>query len=467
MRIALIICPFGNLTVPPYNLALLSACLRKEGHDVFCFDLNARLQRYIEFKEGTGDCPVKNDFLNWYDKGQVLEFMEKYDYYISILIEEILGKEVGVVGFSIYDSSRWFSEEAASRIKKEDPSIKVIFGGYPCFREDFSLLLMDNQNIDAVCLGEGEFSLNNLIRQFEESQSDLSFCAGFIYRDKNNRIVNCGKESPILNLDLIPFSDFSDFDLKLYDETAGLGISTSRGCINHCLFCEESVLLHPFRKRTALNIYSEISYQSKKYPLLEYLSFNDSAINGDMKELNELISLLTKNKLTFIRWGGQAMIREEMNLSFLKKMKEAGFSSVSYGLETASPKILKKMGKNFNLEIAEKVIEDTNKAGIYQAVNIITGFPGETQLDIIMTSHFLKRNLEFIDEVFIHPLVLLPNSLLYKKREHFGIVVSDMNPKKGWHSEGGMNNFKARMENARFLKDSLGDKVKVSFNENS
>ncbi|MFA5231082.1 MAG: radical SAM protein [Candidatus Omnitrophota bacterium] len=461
MKVALIICPFGYLHIPPYNLALLSACLKKDGNDVFCFDFNVKIQRYSESRVKIGARWPSVNSLNWYDKGQVLSFMREYDYYIDLLVDEVLENGVQAVGFSLYDSSRWFSEEIASRIKEKNPSLKIIFGGYPCFREDFSVQIMTNPSVDAVCLGEGEVSLVNLIRKLGKD-GRFSFCPGFIYREKDNNIVNCGREIPISDLDITPFSDFSDFDLRMYD-TEGIGISTSRGCANRCLFCEETMFLRPFRRRTALNIYSELSLHFKKYPALRYVSFNDSAINGDMSQLSELVDLFIKNKLNFFQWGGQARIRDGMDFSFLKKMREAGFSFVSYGLESASPRIVKMMGKNFDVNLAENVIRDTSRAGIRSTVNIIVGFPGEKREDIAITLRFLQRNIEFIDDIYIHTLVLLPSSILYRNKEKFGIAVSNFHPVSGWHSRDGNNNFKSRLARARFLKEALGNKAKLSF----
>jgi radical SAM superfamily enzyme YgiQ (UPF0313 family) len=182
-----------------------------------------------------------------------------------------------------------------------------------------------------------------------------------------------------------------------------------------------------------------------------------------MSQLSELVDLFIKNKLNFFQWGGQARIRDGMDFSFLKKMREAGFSFVSYGLESASPRIVKMMGKNFDVNLAENVIRDTSRAGIRSTVNIIVGFPGEKREDIAITLRFLQRNIEFIDDIYIHTLVLLPSSILYRNKEKFGIAVSNFHPVSGWHSRDGNNNFKSRLARARFLKEALGNKAKLSF----
>jgi radical SAM superfamily enzyme YgiQ (UPF0313 family) len=454
MNIALIQCPWWSILVPPYSLALLSAYLRKEGHNVFCYDFNIKLYRHME-SEGKLSSFTST---NWYDRDSVLRYIEDNNDYIEQLISEVLREDVQIIGFTIYDTTRWFSQEMASRILKKKSSIKIVFGGFSCFREDFAKELLRDCDIDAVCLKEGEIAFTNLVNIIENNKGKISFCPGFIYKE-GDKIINCGKQNLIEDLDSLPYADFSDFDLSLY-EKFGLPISTSRGCINRCFFCQESVLWGRYRKRQPLSVYKEISYQLEKYPQVDYFFFNDSLINGDMEMLNNLIDLIREGDLYFM-WAGQAMIREEMDLEFLRKMRKVGFSSISYGLESASPKILKLIGKRFSPEIAERVIRDTKRAGIHVSVNIIVGFPGETWGDVTATSNFLKRNLEFIDEIYLDPLILSPDSPFYYMRDKFGIVILDIDPMRGWISDGGKNDFQARVEKIKFLEDSLGSKVHI------
>ena len=61
-----------------------------------------------------------------------------------------------------------------------------------------------------------------------------------------------------------------------------------------------------------------------------------------MKSFNEFCDLMIKNKMK-LKWQGQAMIRPEMTGSFIQKMKKAGCSMISYGLENGSQTILKLM----------------------------------------------------------------------------------------------------------------------------
>lgn len=462
MKIALIQCPEWSTQVPPYNLALLSAILQEEGHSVFCYDFNIKIQRYVEFKLSSSTPKINIGSINWYDKNSVLRFINENNDYINQLINEVLEQEVDIVGFTIYDTSRWFSEEISSRIKERVSSVQIIFGGASCFRQGFPEEILKNYNIDAVCLYEGEMAFKNFVSFVDANKEKVAFLPGVVFRSGDGKIINGGREVYLEDLSSLPFADFSDFDLRLYDEI-GLSISTSRGCVNRCLFCEESVLWGKYRNRKASNIYAEIVYQLNKYPRVDYIFFNDSLINGNMRMLSDLVDLIIGDNLKF-RFAGQATISEELSLEFLKKMRKAGLSSVSYGLESISSKILELIGKRFSPATAEKVIRDTKRAQIDIAVNVIVGFPGETWDDVKLTASFLQRNLEFIDIICIHPLVLMSDSPLFDKKDNFKIVVSNQDKIKGWFSEEGTNDFKVRLEKLKFLEEFLAPKASIAIN---
>jgi len=386
--------------------------------------------------------------------------MEKYDYYIDQLIEEVVEKDVGIVGLTVYEITKWFAIEVALRLRVRKPSIKIIAGGPSCFRREFARSLVEGGIVDVVCVGEGEAVLVGLLDSMEENKGRIGFCPGSIYREKDGKIVDCGRQDAIANLDSLPFADFSDFDLRLYD-SRGVSISTSRGCINRCIFCEEAMLWGKFRSRSAAHIYAEIVYQLKKYPYLEYFHFADSLINGDTRMLDELAELIINGNVKF-SWAGQMAIRKEMNLDLMRKLRKAGLGFVSCGLESASPKNLRLMRKSFSPFLAEEVIRNIKKAGIGIGVNIIVGFPGEVWEDIELTLQFLKRNLDFIDDIHLHSLMLLEDSFLYKRRGDFNIVIpQDGDKVRDWYIAGQDNTLATRLEKLKFLKESLGPKTNM------
>lgn len=456
MKIALIQCPSWSEVMPSYAPALLSACLKQNGHDVYCFDINISFYNYVSYiekKEGWGTEGGTN---SWFNNDYVINLMDKHRVYIEYLVSKILNTNARIVGFTVYDTNRIFSEEVARKIKEIDKDRIIIFGGPACFKNSLYYTdFLKRPYIDAVCLHEGESALLDLVKKIEEN-GEIVFCQGLAYNDKNGKIINCGEKELIDNLDMLPFADFSGFDLREYKRKT-LPISTSRGCIYRCAFCNEAPVWGRYRNRSAQNIYNEILYQLKRYPRVEGFFFNDSLINGNVDMLNGFADLIIKNKLR-TRWGGQGRIRKEMTYGFLKKLRKAGFSHVSYGLESGNQNILDQMQKNLSLEIAEEVIRNTHKLGIYTTVNIIVGYPTETEKEVLETADFLKRNAAFMDDIYFHPLVLMPDSPLYYYKDKFGIELPNINEIALWYTNDGKNNYQVRLERIEFYKSILKDK---------
>jgi len=302
MKVILIQCPSWCEFAPPYALALLSACLRQQGHEVYGFDLNIKLYNHVksvERKEAWGTSGGSN---SWFEHNYVLNLMDKHKGYIDSLIQQVLNIGAPVIGFSVQDTTRIFSEEFARRIKEKDRDKIIVFGGASCFKN--SIYYMDflrRPYVDALCLREGEFAFLDFLKEVE-SKGEISFCPGFAYRDKKENVRDCGEKELITDLGVLPFADFSDFQLEEY-ETRTLPISTSRGCIYSCAFCNEAPFWERYRSRSASNIFAEMSHQLIKNPSVENFFFNDSLINGNIDMLDELADLIIKNKLK-IRWGG-------------------------------------------------------------------------------------------------------------------------------------------------------------------
>lgn len=463
MKITLIQCPAWTSESPPYALALLAAVLKKNGHGVICFDLNIELygfcKEYVKHDDSViNDGSWAMDFRGnvWYEKNLVLNFINRYQYYIDKLVETVCNSNAQVIGFSVQSTSKFFSLEIARKIKEKDKNKIIIFGGPLCFRNCYGIdILKDSQFLDSVCFGEAEEALPRLLNIIEKN-GHLEHCPGFGCRLKDGTIIDAGDTQLIEFLDKVPFADYYNFCLEKYTKNL-LPITTSRGCINRCSFCSESIHWGKYRKRSAQNIFDEIKHQLKQYPNIETFWFNDSLINGDIEMLNELCDLLISNK-TRIKWGGQGMIRREMTKDFLQKMKLAGCTIISYGIENGSNKILQLMRKNYyTVELAEEVIRDTFSIGIDVIFNIIVGFPGETESEFKETKEFIRRCKRYASHVELCTLLLLKGSYLYNNLDEFNITpieYSDPDWQLKWKTNDNKNTYGLR-------KDRLEELIKL------
>lgn len=220
----------------------------------------------------------------------------------------------------------------------------------------------------------------------------FSTVEGVCYLSTGRVVVN-GARKLIDNLDIIPFPDFSDFNLENYTKKE-LPIVSSRGCVNRCTFCADSPLWKTYRYQSPEKVVAGIQYLVDEYGKRQF-EIVDSTFNGDIDRVEQICDLLIKLNLA-IQWSAKVTANKQMTFNLLKKMKQAGCCSLAYGVESGSPEVLKQMRKNIDLEIVKRVIRDTYNTGMQANCFFIIGYPTETEKDFQMTLDFIKENAKFI-----------------------------------------------------------------------
>lgn len=194
---------------------------------------------------------------------------------------------------------------------------------------------------------------------------------------------------------------------------------------------------------------NEIMYHIKNNDASVF-SLKDLACNGDMGRLGLLcdgISELGQD----IFWSSQAIPRKEMTYEALSRLKESGCSALIYGVESFSDSVLKRMRKMFTGDIAERVIRDTHKAGIKPIINIIVGFPGETEEEFEVTCEAIIRNKEYIAQISAVSVCLINNdSELWLNYQDYGLVfpADSMRMAKTWECASEGSTYEMRKERA-------------------
>ncbi|MBI2673326.1 radical SAM protein, partial [Candidatus Woesearchaeota archaeon] len=102
---------------------------------------------------------------------------------------------------------------------------------------------------------------------------------------------------------------------------------------------------------------------------------------------------------------------DEVNPDLLKKMKQAGFTSLSFGIESGSEKVLKRMKKSINIEQVRKAVQCSMDAGIETTVNFIIGHPEENYEDALETIK-LAETL-YADKINFNSAIPYPGTELY------------------------------------------------------
>lgn len=458
MDIILIQSPCWGLYAPPLGLASLSAFLRDKGFQVLALDLN--IDMFYRCKDPYKRFWDEAEHEFWRNESLVEKFfIDNYEL-IEKYLNRVCNSDAKIIGFSIYDTSMFFSLILTKKIKEKCNDKLIIFGGPHCSRYMCRDFIISRDGVDIVVEGEGEEALSQLADTVIIKREMPELCYGALIK-KGADIIDGGDRPLINNLDSLPFPDFSDFPIGRYIRPDVIPSSTSRGCVNRCIFCNEWPYWKRYRYKTGYYILQEIKHQLSNYPQLRNIEFYDSLLNGNLKELSILCDLIIKEGIK-IRWSGQAIIHRGMDFELLSKFKESGCGCLDYGLESGSQKVIDRIRKGFHITDAERIIKQTYEAGIDVALNFMFGHPGETEDDFKETLDFISRNRDYITIVNPSPSFcgIAPGTYLYNHPEEFDISAPIGNG-LFWKSNNNSNNYLVRLnrfERFCYFVHSLGIK---------
>ena len=273
------------------------------------------------------------------------------------------------------------------------------------------------EGITAIVGGEVDFSIADIVDTLL-AKGDLSQHKGvFLPNGKNGGIV-----PPLKELSMLPVPDFTDFPWDKYPHPI-IPTMTGRGCSwGACTFCGDVISANgrTFRSRGIASVLNELKTQSETHNSKDFI-FLDIKLNSDLEVWNGLIDHFQE----FVpdgRWIGTVHVNHKgdngLSAERLRAAKKAGLTRVSFGLESASQKLLDEMKKGTKIEECSAFILAAHEAGISVRTSMMQGFPGETVEDLRQTNRFLKKHFHALDRVrlsLFKPLPDTPFDRMYQK----------------------------------------------------
>jgi hypothetical protein len=364
-----VLCILGcwGVYFPPYNLARLSALTREAGYHTTVFDFNVESYHLLK-PVGLDEAWDSNRFYWWERNFYYDRIHTEYEPFLRTFIDRILAEDPDVLGLSIYATNFMPSEWLATEIKKIKPNIKIIAGGPNCHAPEY----IPCDAIDHYIAGEGEQVLLDFLENVENNIPVTDRKLGSAYSDKR------------IDIDSLPFPDYTDYDFSRYISPGGISAEISRGCVAKCSFCTET-WFWKYRDRDSIRILDEIEYQYTKHEI-NFVWFIDSLTNGNLKELRNFAKGVVERNLK-ITWMGYARCDGRMDLPYYEDLKASGCKNLSYGIESGSQKVLDLMRKNITIDEVNENLINAKKVGIFSHANWIVGAPGE---DIVGMVHSMN-----------------------------------------------------------------------------
>ena len=385
------------------------------------------------------DNGIKNDIIDselelWIDLGcksseyasMPIEQLNEDSLPVDSLIKRFLNYDV--IAFSIMGKRQIpYMCAMAKKIKEISSSAKYIIAGGAFFNEENAQALLRYLNgvVDFIIIGEGWGTLPALIKNLKiEKRMSWNCIPGVMYLESNTVIYTPKKmwkgSLPIPNYNTINREGYLLQQAKLY------GIEDSnivyhllvgdRNCPYNCSFCRVS------KNTSIIKKPEEIADEMIK---LNNISGADcfSLVCNEMNPTERYFDTFLDKLLEYkgkIKWF--CYLRpEKLTYKTLEKAKSAGCVLIRYGVETGSQRILDLMNKNLCVREMEEIMKKTSSVGIWNHVNIISGYLYEQEDDIKLTLKFIDDNKDYIDSVRVNPFYVPIGSPIHMNPEKYNI----------------------------------------------
>lgn len=346
---------FMGVIAPPLGIAYMAGVLQENNIDVEILDASAE---DMDFKD-----------------------VEK----------ELLKRKPDLVALTVLTPTIGRALETAQVVKETLPDSIVVMGGYhPTFN---FIETLEDENVDIVIRGEGEYIMLNLVQALE-NQSSLHDVKGIVFEDKNSKEIVVNPEAPLIqDLDELPFPALNLLPMKKYRlldmDTHMTTMITTRGCPMQCSFCS-SAAMHgkKIRERSVENIVDEIEYLNTNYDI-DTIAFMDDTFTLKKRKVMAICDEILKRNIE-IMWGCTSRV-DTLDEKLLKKMKEAGCITIFIGVESADQQQLDNMCKNTTIAKIENAFKIAHKLKIRTIASVALGMPGDTKEIMNKTVKFVHK----------------------------------------------------------------------------
>jgi len=281
---------------------------------------------------------------------------------------------------------------------------------------------------DLVISHEGEVPLQYLLEHSADLQKSDLKVPGAIFVEHG--ALKASKPSPPLKSEDVPTPDFSDFVLADYlSPVPTLPVLSSRGCYwGKCEFCHHGMIYgESYSASPPKSVSSTIRELSHAYGVRSF-AFHDEALPPRMlRWLGENLPRAAESG-----WSFEALVKFEKyyTRADFESAASVGFRTLSFGLESASERVLKLMKKHIPLPVTVNILKNAADAGIWVHCFVFFGFPGETNEEAAITADFVAQS-QHLDSIGVGVFELEHGAPISRRSAEFGIDVVKASDRNG------------------------------------
>jgi anaerobic magnesium-protoporphyrin IX monomethyl ester cyclase len=419
-----------NADKPPASLAFLAGACETAGVDYFCYSLNSEMIRRLSQSQ-------YQKLYNNIKLDTVADLLPEINQHIDNLITDIANLNPNLITVSLFSYFQMpIAQVILQKLKAAMPTVEIIAGGPGTYKTNQRInnaeLLKSQGLIDYYLLGEGD----EILPKFLKGDRTCT------YLNSNQFVPQINNLDQIFVMPSYKNIDFSSYQSLENTSKGVISITTSRGCVRSCSFCDIAQSWPKFRFRSGQNIAQEVLQHFKDTGITNFY-ITDSLINGSIKSFTDFNLEMIKIKqqepaLANFAYNGMFIVRNKKSHTeeFFKNMKAAGCESLAIGVETGSDRLRWDMNKKFTNADLDHHLEMSSKYKIKNFLLMFVGYPTETDEDFEQTLQILERYQKYLLDGTIGGInfsgifTMIPDSPVYDHRMEMGIEIVDMDDAK-------------------------------------
>lgn len=372
----------------PLGLAFLAAALRKAGHRVEIFD------RYA-CQSGNG--------------------MEKAEINAA-MTERVRRFKPDLIGFNTVSPLIHDTAECAALLRPGFRGLLMAGGHHATALPEITLRKIPQ--LDLVLSGEGEEALPMIADGVSPEK-----IPGVALRGEDGKIFHTPHRQ-VVDLDHLPFPSLDLMDMGFYlspgtqairgHYLSTVSVLTSRGCLNRCDFCSESLTYgRGIRYHSPDYVLAWVQRLLKDYRF-EAVYFHDNDFLSNEERAGTIFERFIQTGLNRKLKFALQTRADRCHRAMARLMKRAGCVLVEIGVEASSQEYLDLCHKGTTVAMNESAIAQCRAEGLAVHAYMLTALPGETLQDLEQKQRWIKKVRP--DTFSWHHLSLYPGTRLYREK---------------------------------------------------
>lgn len=312
--------------------------------------------------------------------------------YPSRSFENIKYFKPDILAYSIISGKQNLYLDFNKNLKKELKFISLFGGPHVTFFPE----IIEEEFVDAICIGEGELALEEFIKKMSSSGELPEDVLNFWVK-KNGKIIKNAVRPRLKELDTLPFPDRETFyrNFSIISEHGIKHFSAHRGCPYRCSYCFNKAYndiyktdKEIYRSRNPQKICEEINYE-RTLTKIKMVGFVDDVFTLHKKWIRDFSENYKKE--VGIPFSINTRF-DNLDEEIVCLLKEANCTLVYVGVESGDKFIRNKILKrNMRLDTVVKGANILKKHKIKFLTENIIGIPGE---DFTKALDTIKVNIQ-------------------------------------------------------------------------